>query len=368
MENKIIIAQIAPGVRVALGEEFGLAPGEITTKKIVAALKKIGFDKVFDTQFTADLTIMEEVSELVYRIKNKGVLPMVTSCCPAWIKYIEKFYPDLVDNISSCKSPQQMMGAVIKSYYAEKTKIDPKNIEVISIMPCLVKKSESAREEMKSAWQYWKKFHHLYENEPFNDVDVVLSTRELAQLIKEDKINFNNLADTDFDDPLGESTGAATIFAVTGGVMEAALRTAYELVTKKPLEKIEFEDIRGLKGSKKATVNLDGLELRVAVANGMLQAKILLDEIKQGKSIYHFIEVMNCQGGCLGGSGQPRHIDVPTRMKRMEGIYKNDKDLAVRKSHENPSIKKLYQEFLGEPLSEKAHLLLHTIYQGQKHE
>lgn len=326
MENKILIAQIAPSVRVAIGEEFGLESGVVTTGKIIAGLKKLGFDYVFDTQFSADVTIVEEANELIERIKNKGVLPMFTSCCPAWVYFMEHTFPELTPHLSSCKSPQQMLGALVKAYFAKKMNIDPNNIYHVSIMPCLVKKDEAARPEMKQ------------------NVDAVLSTRELAQLFKEEKIDFNSLPTEQFDSPLGESTGAATIFGVTGGVMEAALRTAYEKLTGKPLEQIDFEQVRGMQGTRKAAIQIGDLELKVAVVNGMFQARLLIDEIKKGTSPYHFIEVMNCQGGCIGGSGQPKPIDPQKRLKRIQGLYENDKNQKIRKSHENPAVIKLYSE------------------------
>lgn len=364
MTDKILIAQVAPSVRVALAEEFNLPAGTNSTKKIPTALKKLGFDYVFDTEFAADLTIMEEANELVERIQNKGVLPMFTSCCPAWVHYVEKYYPNLTPHLSTCKSPQQMMGAIIKTYFAKKLNLDPAQIEHYAVMPCMVKKDEARRPEMNSAYEYWQKQGRSFDTS-FPDVDGVITTLELANLLKKDQIDLFSLEDSTFDDPLGASTGAATIFGVIGGVMEAALRTAYETVTKKPLEKIEFEQIRGIKPLKKATVDLNGLQLNAAIANGMMQAKNLLEEIKAGKSSYHFIEVMNCQGGCINGSGQPRNFASDVKQKRAQGLYDNDAKLSIRKSHENPSIIKLYEEFLTKPLSDLSHELLHTHY---KHE
>jgi len=342
--KKTVVVQTAPAVRAAIGEEFGMPAGSLVTGKMAAALRKLGFDRVFDTQFTADLTIMEEGFELIDRIKNNGVLPLITSCSPGWIKFSEHFFPDVLDHLSTCKSPQQMFGAVAKTYFAEKAGIDPKEMVVVSIMPCTAKKFEARRPEMG------------------NDVDHVLTTREAAQMIKEAGIDFVNLPDEDFDHPLGESTGAAVIFGATGGVMEAALRTVYEVVTKKTLDKLNFMDVRGLDGIKTAEVDLNGLNVRVAVANGLGNARKLLDEVQAGKSPYHFIEIMCCPGGCLGGGGQPITTNMEVKKKRAEAIYKEDAGKPIRKSHENPSIQAIYKEFLGEPLGEKSHHLLHTTY------
>ncbi len=342
--KKTVVVQTAPAVRAAIGEEFGMPAGSLVTGKMAAALRKLGFDRVFDTQFTADLTIMEEGFELIDRIKNNGVLPLITSCSPGWIKFSEHFFPEVLDHLSTCKSPQQMFGAVAKTYYAEKAGIDPKDMVVVSIMPCTAKKFEAKRPEMG------------------NDVDYVLTTREAAQMIKEAGIDFVNLPDEDFDHPLGESTGAAVIFGATGGVMEAALRTAYEVVTKKTLDRLDFKDVRGLEGIKTAEVDLDGLKVRVAVANGLGNARKLLEEVQAGKSPYHFIEIMCCPGGCLGGGGQPIPTNMEIKKKRAEAIYKEDAGKPIRKSHENPSVQAIYKEFLGEPLSEKSHHLLHTTY------
>jgi NADH-quinone oxidoreductase subunit G/NADP-reducing hydrogenase subunit HndD len=342
--KKTVVVQTAPAVRAAIGEEFGMPAGSLVTGKMAAALRKLGFDRVFDTQFTADLTIMEEGFELIDRIKNNGVLPLITSCSPGWIKFSEHFFPDVLDHLSTCKSPQQMFGAVAKTYFAEKAGIDPKEMVVVSIMPCTAKKFEARRPEMG------------------NDVDYVLTTREAAQMIKEAGIDFVNLPDEDFDHPLGESTGAAVIFGATGGVMEAALRTAYEVVTKKTLDKLDFKDVRGLEGIKTAEVDLNGLKVRVAVANGLGNARKLLEEVQAGKSPYHFIEIMCCPGGCLGGGGQPIPTNMEVKKKRAEAIYKEDAGKPIRKSHENPSVQAIYKEFLGEPLGEKSHHLLHTTY------
>ena len=346
--KKVVIMQTAPAVRAAIGEEFGLPAGSLVTGKMAAALRRLGFDKIFDTQFTADLTIMEEAHELVERVTNKGTLPLITSCSPGWIKYIEHFFPKCLAHVSSCKSPQQMFGAIAKTYYAEKIKVKPEDMYVVSIMPCTAKKFEAARPEMNDSG--------------VQDVDAVLTTREAARMIKEAGIDFVNLPDEDFDKPLGISTGAAVIFGATGGVMEAALRTAYEVVTGKTLEKIEFEQVRGMEAIKKASVVLNGLEVKVAVAHGLSNAKVLLEEIAQGKSPYHFIEVMACPGGCLGGGGQPMPTNLEVRKARAASIYHEDEGKTIRKSHENPAVKALYEEFLGKPLGEKSHHLLHTHY------
>jgi NADH-quinone oxidoreductase subunit G/NADP-reducing hydrogenase subunit HndD len=299
---------------------------------------------------------------LLDRIKNKGVLPMITSCSPGWIKFAEHFYPKALDHLSSCKSPQQMFGAVAKTYYAEKLNLDPRDMVVVSIMPCVAKKFEARRPEMDSAFEYWKEKLHLKEEDRFPDVDHVLTTREAGRMIKEAGIDFPNLAEERFDEPLGVSTGAAVIFGATGGVMEAALRTAYEAVTGKTLEKLDFEAVRGLKGIKDAEIDLEGTKIKVAVANTLANARVLLDQIQQGTSPYVFIEIMTCPGGCLGGGGQPIPTTDEIRQKRMDAIYREDKNLPLRKSHENPAVQALYKEFLGSPLSEKSHHLLHTHY------
>ena len=364
--KKFVLVEVAPAVRAAIGEEFGLPAGTLVTAKLAQALRKLGFDKVFDTQFSADLTIMEEGHELIKRIKNKGVLPMVTSCSPGWIKFAEHFFPGILDHISTCKSPQQMFGAIAKTYYAKKYKLDPRDIVVVSIMPCTAKKFEARRPEMKSAFDYWKKELNLKEEESFPDVDYVLTTREASRMIKEAGINFTGLAGEDFDEPLGISTGAAVIFGATGGVMEAALRTAYEVLTGQQLEKLDFTQLRGLEGIKAAEIDIAGLKLKVAVANSLGCARKLLEEVEQGKSPYAFIEIMTCPGGCLGGAGQPISTDPAVKTRRMEAIYREDKNKPLRKSHENPAIQTLYKEFLGEPLGEKSHHLLHTRYTRRK--
>ena len=348
-KDAFVVVQTAPAVRVALGEEFGMPIGTNVEGKMVTALKMLGFDKVFDTNTGADLTIMEEANEFIERFKENKEIPMITSCSPGWIRYIELNYPELLGHLSSCKSPHQMFGAILKSYYAEKQGIDPKKMYVVSVMPCVAKKFEKTREQMP------------------DDVDAVITTRELARMIKQANIEFTGLEDSKFDDPMGEATGAAAIFGTTGGVMEAALRTAYETVTGKELEKVNFEDVRGKKGIKKATVDLDGTELKVVVAHGLSNAKKILDEIKEGKTDYQFVEIMACPGGCIMGGGQPIksskvRAEVDVRKLRADALYTIDEKSTIRKSHENPAIKKLYKEFLEKPGSHKSHELLHTTY------
>lgn len=347
-----VVVQTAPAVRVAIGEELGMPAGSLVTGKMVAALRRLGFARVFDTDFAADLTIMEEGHELIERLKNNGTLPMITSCSPGWIKYIEHFYPEYLDHLSTCKSPQQMFGAMTKTYYAEKAGIPAEKIFMVSVMPCTAKKFECERPEMQ-------------EN-GIQDVDVVLTTRELGRMLRESGIDFKSLPDEDFDHPLGISTGAAVIFGATGGVMEAALRTVYEVVTGKELPKIDFEEVRGLEGVKEAVVDLDGTPVKVAVAHGLSNAKKLMDKIKDGTADYQFIEVMCCPGGCIGGGGQPIPTNTETRMARLKAIYEEDKGMKLRKSHENPAVQQLYKEFLGKPLGEKSHHLLHTHYTPRK--
>jgi len=314
----------------------------------VAALRRLGFDKVFDTDFTADLTILEEGNELLQRLGNKGTLPMITSCSPGWIKFIEHFYPDLLPHLSTCKSPQQMFGALAKTYYAQKENIKPEDIVSISIMPCTAKKFESQRDEMKSSG--------------YQDVDIVLTTRELGRMIREAGLNFADLEPEEYDAPFGITTGAALIFGASGGVMEAALRTVYEVVTGKELQNVNFNEVRGMEGIKEASVDLNGTVVRVAVAHGLGNARKLLDQIKAGATKYDFIEVMCCPGGCIGGGGQPIPTNLETRMARIKAIYETDAGMALRKSHENPAVKKLYEEFLEKPLGHKSHELLHTHY------
>lgn len=347
--GKTKIVQTAPAVRVALGEAFGLPPGSISTGKMVAALRHLGFDAVFDTDFAADLTIMEETTELIERVKKNENLPILTSCCPGWVKFFEHQFPDLIHIPSSAKSPQQMFGAIAKTYYAAKQGIAPANLTVVSVMPCLAKKYEASREE--------------FARDGVRDVDVVISTRELAGMIKEAGIQFSELEESEFDNPLGESTGAAVIFGATGGVLEAALRTAADWLTGKDLEEIDFEAVRGLSGIKEASVDVAGMKLKVAIASGLGNARKLLERIRSGKADYHAIEIMACPGGCLNGGGQPSiKGDTSVLEKRRQALYDIDGAKRIRKSHENPYIKKLYEEFLGKPGSKKAHELLHTHY------
>jgi NADH-quinone oxidoreductase subunit G/NADP-reducing hydrogenase subunit HndD len=336
---------------VSLGEDFGMEPGSIVTGQMVTALRMLGFDKVFDTDFTADLTIMEEGNELLHRVKTGGVLPLITSCSPGWVKFIEHFYPEFLPHLSTCKSPQQMLGALVKTYYAEKMGIDPADIFVVSYMPCTAKKYEAQRPEMQSSG--------------YPDVDVVLTTREVGRMMRQAGINFNALPSQDYDEPLGISTGAGVIFGATGGVMEAALRTAYELVTQQELQAVEFEDVRGLQGVKEAAVELAGLTVKVAVAHGLGNARKLMEAIKNAKADYHFIEIMCCPGGCIGGGGQPIPTNMEIRDKRINAIYAADELMVMRKSHLNPAVQKLYEEFLGEPLGHKSHELLHTHYHAR---
>ena len=358
----VTIVQTAPAIRVGIGEAMGMEEGALVTKQMVAGLRRLGFSKVFDTQFAADLTIMEEGYELIHRIKEGGVLPMITSCSPGWIKFIEHFYPEQLPHLSTCKSPQQMFGAIAKTYYAQLANIDPRKIRVVSIMPCTAKKYEAGRNEMDGAFSFWKEKLSLNEDERFCDVDIALTTRELAKMFKQIGLDFSHLPLEDFDDPLGNSTGAAVIFGATGGVMEAALRTAYEVLTEKTLEDVNFEVVRGMDGIKEATIDINGTSVRVAVAHTLKNARILLDQIKAGTSPYAFIEVMTCPGGCLGGGGQPIPSTAEIREKRAASIYEEDINLKIRKSHENPDIQTLYAQFLLNPLGEKSHHLLHTTY------
>ncbi len=350
---KHVVVQTAPSVRVGLGEEFGLPIGTDVEGKMAAALRRIGFDKVFDTDFGADLTIMEEANEFVERVKNGGVLPMITSCSPGWVKYCEHYYPDQLAHLSTCKSPQQMQGAVTKTYYAKKMGIDPKNIVSVSVMPCTAKKFEIGRDGQEAAG--------------VKDVDYVLTTRELARMIKKVGIDFNSLPDEGFDDPIGESTGAAVIFGATGGVMEAALRTAVETLTGETLAKPDFTEVRGQEGIKEATYNVAGMEVKIAVASSTGNAQKIMDQIRAGTAPWHFVEIMCCPGGCVNGGGQPQvHASVRNFVDvaklRADALYRNDAAKTIRKSHENPSIKKIYADFLGKPGSETAHHVLHTHY------
>lgn len=350
--KKHVIVQVAPSVRVALGDDFKLGQGTIVTGQMVAALKMLGFDRVFDTNFGADMTIMEEGAELLDRIQNGGKLPMITSCSPGWVNYMEKHYGDFTAHLSSAKSPQQIFGAISKTYYPKQAGIDPKSIVTVSIMPCTAKKAEAARPEMG--------------RNGMQDVDIVLTTRELTKLIKYVGLNFENLEPAEFDSPLGSGSGAAVIFGTTGGVMEAALRTVYEKVTGKELKSVEFKDVRGFQGIKEATVKLGSKEIKVAIAHTLVNAKKVMEAIKDGSCDYTFIEIMACPGGCIGGGGQPIDTTMDIKKLRMDSLYDIDKNNIIRKSHENPDIQTIYKDFLGEPLSEKAHELLHTHYHKVK--
>ena len=362
--GKYVVVQTAPAVRAALGEEFDMKVGTAVTGKMVAALRRLGFKKVFDTDFAADLTIMEEATELLGRIKNGGVLPMITSCSPGWINYCEYYYGDQISHLSSCKSPHEMQGAILKHYYADKIGVDAKDMFVVSIMPCTAKKFEKEREQLVT--------------NGLKDVDAVLTTRELAKLIKRSGIRFDKLPDEEFDkDIIGEYTGAGVIFGVTGGVMEAALRTAHFVLTGKEHEAVKFTEVRGFDGIKEASFDLNGQKLNVAVAHGMKNAKVLMDQIKKGESKYQFIEIMGCPGGCVNGGGQPyvRECFLPNEdddimdtyiEKRANALYSEDERQVLRQSHNNPQIKALYDEFLGEPNSHKAHELLHTSYAARE--
>ncbi len=351
-KTKTVVVQTAPAVRVALGEEFGLEPGSVVTGKMVNALRRIGFAKVFDTNFAADVTIMEEASEFVHRFKNGGKLPMLTSCCPGWVNFFENQFPDLLDIPSSCKSPHEMFGAITKHYLAEKMGVKKEDMILVSVMPCVAKKFEAARPELAERGT--------------RDVDAVITTRELAIMIKEMGINFDALDENDdFDNPLGESSGAGTIFGVTGGVIEAALRTAYEWMTGEELEKMEFEDLRGLKGTKKAQIDIGGEKVRIGVVNGLGNARRLLEKIRSGEEQFHAVEIMACPGGCIAGGGQPYHhgkLDILE--KRANAIYSEDEKKVIRQSHKNPSVQKIYEEFFGDIYGENAHFYLHTHYKA----
>jgi NADH-quinone oxidoreductase subunit G/NADP-reducing hydrogenase subunit HndD len=356
--NKYVVVQTAPAVRVALGEEFGYPMGTRVTGKMVAALRKMGFDKVFDTNFAADLTIMEEGTELISRLTSGENLPLMTSCCPGWVKFVEHNFPDMLNNLSTCKSPHEMEGAMIKSYFAKKAGIDPKKIVVVSIMPCTAKKFEGEREELS--------------HEGMQDVDYVLTTRELAQMIKEAGIDFKNLKGDNFDNPIGEGSGAGVIFGATGGVAEAALRTVFEVMAGKELDTIEYKAVRGLTGIKEAEIELPtGQTIKTAVIHGLGEARKVMEMIQRGEKQYDFIEVMACQGGCVTGGGQPivdakTRVTVNVKMERAKAIYDEDQSLQVRKSHKNPYIQQLYSEFLGKPNGHLAHELLHTHYIKRK--
>ena len=347
--NKHVVVQVAPAVRVAIGELFGMEPGTISTGQLVSALKALGFDAVFDTDFGADLTIMEEATELIERLNGKGRLPMLTSCCPAWVKFFEHQFPDMLDIPSTCKSPQIMLGAIIKTYYAERTGLNPEDIVVASVMPCLAKKAEAARPELTK--------------DQNNNVDLVITTRELGLMLKEASIDYASLPENDFDPLLGESTGASVIFGTTGGVIEAAVRTAYEWATNETLTNVDFEQLRGFEGVREASVQMGDQTLKIGIAHGLGNARKLLESIRNGESTFHAIEIMACPGGCIGGGGQPyHHGDTNIIKKRQDAIYREDKNKVLRKSHENPYIHQLYREYLGKPGSHKSHDLLHTHY------
>ena len=351
--EKFVVVHTAPSIRVTLGECFGMHIGTNVQGKMVAALRRLGFDKVFDTDFGADLTIVEEANEFLGRVQNGGVLPMITSCSPGWIKYCEHYYPDMLDHLSSCKSPQQMSGAIIKTWYAEKMGIDPKDIVVVGIMPCTAKKFETKRENQSASG--------------YPDVDYSLTTRELGRMIESAGIYFKHLPDEEFDNPLGDSTGAAVIFGATGGVMEAALRTAVEKLSGEELKSLDFTEVRGTDGIKEASYTVNGMEVKVCVVSGLANANTIMEKVKNGTADYHFIEIMGCPGGCVNGGGQPiQHAVVRNfvdlRARRAAALYEADKDMPLRKSHESEAVKRLYAEFLGEPGSHKAHEVLHTSY------
>ena len=351
--EKFVVVHTAPSIRVTLGECFGMHIGTNVQGKMVAALRRLGFDKVFDTDFGADLTIVEEANEFLGRVQNGGVLPMITSCSPGWIKYCEHYYPDMLDHLSSCKSPQQMSGAVIKTWYAEKMGIDPKDIVVVGIMPCTAKKFETKRENQSASG--------------YPDVDYSLTTRELGRMIESAGIYFKHLPDEEFDNPLGDSTGAAVIFGATGGVMEAALRTAVEKLSGEELKSLDFTEVRGTEGIKEASYTVNGMEIKVCVVSGLANANTIMEKVKNGTADYHFIEIMGCPGGCVNGGGQPiQHAVVRNfvdlRARRAAALYEADRDMPLRKSHESEAVKRLYAEFLGEPGSHKAHEVLHTSY------
>lgn len=351
--EKFVVVHTAPSIRVTLGECFGMHIGTNVQGKMVAALRRLGFDKVFDTDFGADLTIVEEANEFLGRVQNGGVLPMITSCSPGWIKYCEHYYPDMLDHLSSCKSPQQMSGAVIKTWYAKKMGIDPKDIVVVGIMPCTAKKFETKRENQSASG--------------YPDVDYSLTTRELGRMIESAGIFFKHLPDEEFDNPLGDSTGAAVIFGATGGVMEAALRTAVEKLSGEELKSLDFTEVRGTEGIKEASYTVNGMEVKVCVVSGLANANTIMEKVKYGTADYHFIEIMGCPGGCVNGGGQPiQHAVVRNfvdlRARRAAALYEADKDMPLRKSHESEAVKRLYAEFLGEPGSHKAHEVLHTSY------
>ncbi|MDO5380105.1 MAG: NADH-dependent [FeFe] hydrogenase, group A6 [Acidaminococcaceae bacterium] len=349
--DKIVIVQTAPAVRVALGEELDMEPGSIVTGKMVAALRNLGFDKIFDTNFSADLTIMEEGHEFLHRLTNGGVLPMITSCSPGWVNMIELKYPDLLPHLSSAKSPQQMFGAIAKTYYAEKAGIDPAKIVSVSVMPCTAKKAEAARPEMNASG--------------YRDIDIVITTRELGRMIREAGLDFKHLPEDSYDSPLGTGTGAAVIFGTTGGVMEAALRTVADVLTGEDLKAVDYNDVRGMEQTREAELTIAGNTVKIAVVHTLASARKMLERVRAGEADYQFIEVMACPGGCIGGGGQPIPVNAEIRKARREGLFDCDSANELRKSHENPEIKELYDTWLGKPLGEKAHSLLHTHYRQQ---
>ena len=349
--DKIVIVQTAPAVRVALGEELDMEPGSIVTGKMVAALRNLGFDKIFDTNFSADLTIMEEGHEFLHRLTNGGVLPMITSCSPGWVNMIELKYPDLLPHLSSAKSPQQMFGAIAKTYYAEKAGIDPAKIVSVSVMPCTAKKAEAARPEMNASG--------------YRDIDIVITTRELGRMIREAGLDFKHLPEDSYDSPLGTGTGAAVIFGTTGGVMEAALRTVADVLTGEDLKAVDYNDVRGMEQTREAELTIAGNTVKIAVVHTLASARKMLERVRAGEADYQFIEVMACPGGCIGGGGQPIPVNAEIRKARREGLFDCDSANELRKSHENPEIKELYDTWLGKPLGEKAHSLLHTHYHQQ---
>lgn len=351
--DKHVIVQAAPAIRVALGELFGMAPGSRVTGKMVTALRRMGFNAVFDTDFGADLTVMEEASELIQRLEKGGTLPMLTSCCPAWVKFIEHQFPDLLDIPSTCKSPHIMFGAIAKTWYADMHGIDPDKLVVVSVMPCIAKKAEAKRPELTK--------------DDAGNVDIVITTRELGRMIKEAGLQFVDLPDSDFDAPLGESTGASVLFGSTGGVIEAVLRTAHEWITGEPLEQLEFEQLRGMDGLRSATVQMGNREIRIGIASGLGNARQLLEGIRDGRADYAAIEIMACPGGCIAGGGQPyHHNNYEVVKKRQQALYREDKGIHIRRSHENPAIQRLYEDYLGEPCGKTAHSLLHTHYEKRE--
>lgn len=363
-DGKYVVVQFAPAIRATLGEEFGMEPGTLVTGKLYAALRRMGFRQVWDTNFSADLTIMEEGYELLHRLEKGGKLPQFTSCSPGWIRYCEIFYPDLIPNLSTAKSPQQMLGAVAKTRAAEVLGVDPRRMYVVSIMPCTAKKIEAVREEMDSAYRYWLEKGRIAEEDRFQDVDTVLTSREAAKLLKMAKIDLAAMPEERPDSLLGQYTGAAPIFGRTGGVMEAALRTAYEVVAKEPLKVLEFESLGTMEGVKTATIPVNGIEVKVAVAHGLANARKVCESVRQGGefSKYHFIEFMACEGGCIGGGGQLIPTNTLVRKARTDGVNRDDRERTIRKSHLNPEVERLYKDFLHEPLGHLSHQLLHTSY------